>query len=927
MLLIKRIILIFFVTGVFVYYSRADKPVASSSDLWVLTIDSGAVVPPPIDTLSVDSAAFPLPTDSIAGDSIAVDTLSQRRTPLLEAKVDYQSNDSIIMTGDHKIFLYGEGNVKYQTMELDAEYIEVNMDSSFVYASFALDSIGDEFGYPVFKDGDSEYESKTMRYNFKTKKGFATDGITQQGEGYVTATRMKKMSDNIMYMAGGRYTTCDDHDHPHFYVFLTKAKVRTGKNIVTGPAYLVIADVPLPLAIPFGFFPFTSSYSSGILMPTYGDEMARGFYLRDGGYYFAFSDYVDLALTGEIYTKGSWGLNARSSYRKKYKYSGNVNLGYLKTITGDKGIDYSKSTDFRINWTHSQDPKANPYQVLSASVNFASSSYDRNQINSIYNPNAYTSNTKASSISYTRRFPDSPWTISANMQASQSSRDSTVSVTLPNLTITMSTVFPFRKKKAMGNERWYEKISLTYNGTLQNSINTKEDLLFKSNIIRDWKNNMVHNIPVSATFNALKYINITPSISYRERWYTNRITKEYDTQLRRVVPKDTIWGFNRVYDYSASLGVNTKLYGFFKPWKVFGDKVEMIRHVFTPTVSFSARPDFGAEQYGFWRQITYMDTRGNVRSEWYTPFQEAPGRGKSGALNFSVQNNLEMKVKSNADSTGVKKISLIDNLTLGGSYNLVADSMKWSDFSLSLRLKLSKSFTLNLNGVLDPYTYNEQGNKQDVMRWEDGKGIARLKSTGTSFSYTFNNETIKKVTSLFTGKKSAEEASSEASSEADPTKTEEPSTAESAPKSGGLRKGKKDTGEYDDDGYLKTKIPWSLAFNYGLQLNYDMASDKFNAVKREYPYKITQNLGFSGTLTPTPGWSFNFSTSYDFDSKKLVYMNCNISRNLHCWSMSASVIPIGPYKSYNFHISVNSSLLHDLKYDKSSNYRDAMTWY
>jgi hypothetical protein len=922
MLFIKRIVLIFFITGVFVYYSRADKPVASSSDLWTLTLDSGAVVSPPVGTLSADSVAVPVPVDSIAAD-----TLSQRKKPLLEAKVDYQSKDSIIMTGDHKIFLYGEGNVKYQTMELNAEYIEVNMDSSFVSASFALDSIGDEFGYPVFKDGDSEYESKTMRYNFKSKKGFATDGITQQGEGYVTATRMKKMSDNIMYMAGGKYTTCEDHDHPHFYLALTKAKVRTGKNIVTGPAYLVIADVPLPLAIPFGFFPFTSSYSSGILMPTYGDEMTRGFYLRDGGYYFAFSDYVDLALTGEIYTKGSWGLNARSSYRKKYKYSGNVNLGYLKTITGDKGIDYSKSTDFRINWTHSQDPKANPYQVLSASVNFASSSYDRNQINSIYNPNAYTSNTKASSISYTRRFPDSPWTVSANMQASQSSRDSTVSVTLPNLTITMSTVFPFRKKKAMGNERWYEKISMTYNGALQNSINTKEDLLFKSNLIKDWKNNMVHNIPVSATFNVLKYINITPSVSYRERWYTNRITRGYDTQLRRIVPKDTIWGFNRVYDYSASLGVNTKLYGFFKPWKVFGDKVEMIRHVFTPTVSFSARPDFGAEQYGFWRQITYMDTRGNVRSEWYTPFQEAPGRGKSGALNFSVQNNLEMKIKSNADSTGVKKISLIDNLTLGGSYNLVADSMKWSDFSLSLRLKLSKSFTLNLNGVLDPYTYNVQGNKQDVMRWEDGKGIARLKSTGTSFSYTFNNETIKKISSLFTGEKNAEETSSDASSETDPAKEEESSTAESTLQSGSLRKGKKDTGEYDSDGYLKTKIPWSLAFNYGLQLNYDMAADKFNAVKREYPYKITQNLGFSGTLTPTPGWSFNFSTSYDFDSKKLVYMNCNVSRNLHCWSMSASVIPIGPYKSYNFHISVNSSLLHDLKYDKSSNYRDAMTWY
>jgi hypothetical protein len=885
---------------------------------------------------AVPSDSVPVPPAVInetSADTLSVDSIAQKKT-VLDARVDYHSKDSIIMTGDHLVFLFGDGNVKYQTMELDAEYIRVNMDSSLVYASYATDSIGDEFGYPVFKDGGSEYESKTMQYNFKSRKGFATDGITQQGEGYVTATRMKKMSDDVMYIVDGKYTTCDDHDHPHFFVNLTKGKIRAGKNIVTGPVYLVIADVPLPLALPFGFFPFTSSYSSGILMPTYGDEMTRGFHLRDGGYYFAFSDYIDLALTGEVYTKGSWGINARSSYRKRYKYSGNVDLGYLKTITGDKGIDYSKSTDFRINWNHTQDPKANPYQVLSASVNFASSSYDRNQINSIYNSDLYTSNTKASSISYTRRFPDSPWTISANMQASQSSRDSTVAITLPNMTVSMSTVFPFRRKKAMGQEQWYEKISLTYNGVLQNSINTKENLLFKSNLIKDWKNSMVHTVPVSATFNVLKYINITPSVSYKERWYTNRVNREYDSRRRQVVPTDTVWGFNRVYDYSGSLGVNTKLYGFFKPWKIFGDKVEMIRHVFTPSVSFSARPDFGAEHYGFWRQITYLDSRGEARTEWYTPYQEAPGRGKSGALNFSIQNNVEMKIKSNADSTGVKKISLIDNLSLSSSYNLVADSMKWTDISLSLRLKLSKSFTLNVNGILDPYTYNEQGNKQDVMRWETDKIFPRLKSTGTSFSYTFNNDVIDKFWKKITGEESSDEKNATASAgntekTEDDTSTEDTDASQETPSQGGTRrKSKKDTGgDYDSDGYLKTKIPWSLSFNYGLQLNYDMARDRFNVEKQEYPYKITQNLGFSGTLTPTAGWNFNFSTSYDFDAKKLVYMNCSISRNLHCWSMSASVIPIGPYKSYNFHISVNSSLLQDLKYDKSSNYRDAMRWY
>ncbi len=869
-----------------------------------------------------DTTFSNIPKDTTQQNKIAPDSVSKKKKTAIESRVDYQSKDSIVMTGKNLIYLFGEGNVKYQTMTLDAEYIKVNMDSSLVFASFGLDSVGKEFGYPVFKEGESEYESKTMRYNFKSKKGYITDVITQQGDGYITAERTKKMSDDILYMVGGKYTTCDHHDHPHFYLQLTKAKVRTGKNIVAGPAYLVIADVPLPLAIPFGFFPFTDHYSSGILMPSYGDEMTRGFYLRDGGYYFAFNDYIDLALTGEIYTKGSWGVAARSSYKKRYKYTGSFNLGYLTTITGDKGIDYSKSTDFKLTWNHSQDPKANPYQVLSASVNFSSSSYDRNQTSSMYNATSYTTNTKASSINYTQRFPDNPWTLSANIQASQSTKDSTVSVTLPNLSINMSTVFPFRKKQAMGNERWYEKISLTYNGVLQNNIHTKEDQLFKSNLIKDWNNSMVHNVPISATFNVFKYLNVTPSVSYKERWYTHRIMKDYNTTQKRLVPTDTIWGFNRVYDYSVALGLNTKLYGFYKPWKFFGDKVNMIRHMFTPSVGLSASPDFGTSAYGYWKEVFYLDDQGEMRSTWYTPYQDAPRRGKSGFLNFSFQNNLEMKIKSDSDSTGMKKISLIDNLTLGGSYNLMADSMNWSDFSLAIRLKLSKSFTFNINATLDPYTYNANGIKQDVMRWEDGKGFARLKSTGTSIAYTFNNGSLSNLWKVITGQGGSLSNIPPAENPATTTSNNE----EVPEKKGSLRAKKEETGEYDKDGYLKTKIPWSLSFNYGVQINY-AGRDKFNSEKREYPYEVTQNLGFSGNITPTPGWNFNFSTSYDFDSKKLVYMNCNLSRNLHCWSMTAGFIPIGPYKSYNFTISVNSSLLHDLKYDQSSNYRDSMQWY
>ena len=421
------------------------------------------------------------PTDTVmavVGDTVvsagqdsvlALDSVPKKQTGL-DAPVSYQAKDSIIMTGANWAYLFGESDVKYQQIELQSEKIEMNMDSSLVYATFGLDSIGEEFGYPLFKDGDQQYESKTMRYNFGTKKGYITDVITQQGEGYVTAGRTKKMDNDVLNMKGGRYTTCDEHDHPHFYIQMTKAKVRPKKNIVTGPVYLVFEDVPLyPIGLPFCFFPFSSSYSSGIIMPTFGDESSRGFYLRDGGYYFALSDYMDLALTGEIYTKGSWGLSARSSYRKRYKFSGSFNASYLVTRLGDKGLpDYSLSKDFKLNWTHSQDPKANPYRTFSASVNFATSSYDRNNLNSFY-PGSQgfadaNQNTKGSSISITQRFPNNPFSISATMNVNQRSKDSTISLTLPDITITMSRIFPFKRKNAVGKERWYEKISMSYNG-------------------------------------------------------------------------------------------------------------------------------------------------------------------------------------------------------------------------------------------------------------------------------------------------------------------------------------------------------------------------------------------------------------------------------------------------------------------------------
>lgn len=873
----------------------------------------------PADTLLAQ------PADSLA---LANDSVPEKKAGL-DAPVTYQATDSMVMTAGNWAYLYGEGDVKYQNIELQSELIEMNLDSSMVYAKFGLDSIGDEFGYPLFKEGEQQYESKTMRYNFKSKKGYITDVITQQGEGYVTAGRTKKMEGDVLNMVGGRYTTCDEHEHPHFYIQMTKAKVRPKKNIVTGPVYLVLEDVPLyPLGLPFCFFPFSSTYSSGIIMPTFGDESTRGFYLRDGGYYFALSDYMDLAVLGEIYTKGSWGLSAKSQYKKRYKYSGNFNASYLVTKLGDKGLpDYSLSKDFKIQWTHTQDPKANPNLTFSASVNFATSSYDRNNTNSLYNGDI-NNNTTSSSVNITKRFPNSPFTISGTMNVNQVKRDSSISLTLPSLTVTMTKIFPFKRKKPIGKERWYEKIAMSYTGTFSNSITTKENQLLKSNLVKDWKNGAQHKIPVSATFQLFNYINITPQFDYTERWYTSKITQEYDPQQQRMVARDTTYNFYRVYDFSGSISASTTLYGFFKPLPFLGNKVEMIRHRFEPSVSFSAAPDFASSRFGFYEHYVYQDANGNDQEYIYSPFSHnmygVPGQGKQGNVSFQLNNNLEMKVRSDKDSTGFKKISLIDKLSLGMSYNLAADSFQWSDLSASIRLKLSKSYTLNLSGMFDTYTYDENGQRLDIPRWKAGKGIGRLRSTSTSFSYTFNNDTFKKLFGKKDEGTSGTGASATGQEGTDPGvgPTDGEATGEEAAGSRLLGK-KKDTGEYDSDGYLLGNIPWSLSFSYSLSLGYGT----FNREKREYDYRLTNSLSFNGNIQPTKNWTFNFNATYDFDAKKISYMTCNISRNMHCWQMTASFVPVGPYKSYSFSVSVSSSLLKDLKYDKRSNYRDGQDWY
>ena len=872
-----------------------------------------------IDSLGVDS----LLTDSLAADSLATDSVAPKKKKAgLTSVVDYKANDSIVFTHGNEVYMYGQGVVQFDGMELNADQIEMNMDSSLVYAVGRPDSVGDIVGRPVFKDKSGEYESETMHYNFKTKKGYITNIVTQQGEGYLTGGKTKKMENDEFYMKDGKYTTCDNHEHPHFYLQLTQAKVRPKKNIVTGPAYMVLADVPLPLAIPFGFFPFTEKYSSGIIMPTFGDELARGYYLRDGGYYFAINDYVDLALTGEIYTKGSWGVNAKSAYIKRYKYSGNVDLSFITTITGDKGLpDYTKMKNFKVAWTHTQDTKNNPNMSLSASVNYTTSGYTRNDLNSYYNANSFTENTKSSTVNMTYRIPNSVWSFSATANVTQRTQDSTLNVSFPNLTISMGQIYPFKRKTVVGNERWYEKIQMSYSGRFQNSILTKQDQILKSNLIKDWRNGMYHNIPISATFNVFKYLNLTASFNFTDRMYSNKVMQSWDTQQARVV-QDTVYGFYNVYNYYGSLSADTKLYGFYTPWKIFGDKVQAIRHIFTPSVSFSAAPDFSSPRYGFWDSYSYVNSLGETVTTKYSPFSNGiygtVSQGKQGTVSFAVSNNLEMKVKSDRDSTGVRKISLIENLSANMSYNMAADSLNWSNLNTSLLIKLTKQFNLQVSAVFDPYTYQLSSNgspvKVNVPRWKAGKGFARLSSAGTSFSYTFNNSTFQR-----------KDKKNQPQNEEEPINPEDEilSNADQITESENNESKEKDEPMKMRDGYMVWEVPWSLSINYSINYSYG----NFNKEKMEYDGRINQNLSISGNIQPTKNWSFSFSASYNFVTKRLAYMNCNITRDMHCWSMSASLIPVGAFKSYNFSIRVKSSILSDLKYDKSGNSYDALDWY
>ncbi len=889
------------------------------------------------DTLQMDSLQKAIwKHNKVVDDSIRLDSLNRKKSGGVDAPVQYTAEDSLVYDAPHKVaHLYGNSNVKYTNMDLSSDKITMDIDKSNVKATGTADSTaeGGIKGKPVFKMGSDTYDTDTIAFNFKSKKALIKNVYTEQQDGFLTGARSKRDSTGAIYLQHGRYTTCDD-PHPDFYISLSRAKVRPGKDVVFGPAYLVVCDVPMPLAIPYGFFPFTKSYSSGFIMPTYGDESDRGFYLRDGGYYFAVNDKWDLKLLGEIYTKGSWGISAASNYRKRYKYSGSFFFSYQDTKTGDKGMpDFAEQESFKVQWSHRQDSKANPFSSLSASVNFATSSYERNNLNSLYNPQTMTQSTRTSSVSWSTGFSSIGMTLSATANLSQNMRDSSLAVTLPDLNISIARFYPFRRKKMVGDEKWYEKIAMSYTGHISNSINTKEDQFMKSNIIKDWRNAWQHQIPVSASFTLFKYININPSFNFSDRMYTNKVTKSWDEQKQTEVC-DTTYGFHNVYNWNMSVGMSTKLYGFWVPnRKLFGDKIQAIRHVITPTVSFSYAPDFGASRYGYWETYQKTDADGNVSLVSYSPYQNSlygvPGKGKTGSLSFTLGNNLEMKVKSDKDSTGFKKISLIDAFDINMSYNMAAKVRPWSDMNINLRLKWWKNYTFNMNAVFATYAYelDEQGNPYVGTHTEWGRGrFGRFQGMSQNLSFTLTPE---KLAKLFGGKSDDDEKDSKRKDQdEDELDTDiESNVDDTLEKGKTAAKKKSGKAKTDSNGYMAFKMPWSLTFGYGVTMREDTRKEKFNKESMRYPYKFTQTLNMSGNVRLSDGWNISFSSGYDFDNHKMSMTTASLQRDLHCFNMSCSVV-LSPYTSYNFTFRCNASTLTDaLKYDKRSGYSNAVQWY
>lgn len=879
-----------FLLPIIVFSQETEKLTTVSPELSAENLKPEMV---PVDTLVTDSLVI----DSIAGDSI--------KKPVIEDPIVYNAEDSIVVSFDgQKVYLYNNAKVTYQQIELTAYYIELNLETKEIYAEGILDSTETMVQKPIFKQGSEEYESETMRYNFETEKAFITKVVSKQGEGIILSDRTKKIGEEIFITEKAKYTTCDA-EHPHFYMHLTKAKVISNKKIITGPAYMVLEDFPIYFPIlPFGYFPNSPTYSSGILVPTYGEEQNRGFFLRDGGYYWAAGEYFDLAVRGEIYSKGSWGVQTHTNYRKRYKFSGGFDFRYNVNVYGESGLDtYKRTPQFQVTWNHSQDQKANPNRTFSASVNLSSSGYDKqNSYEGQIGGNQYLQTQKSSSISYSQKFENTPFNMSINLRHSQNSVDTTLTLSLPEMTFSMAKIYPFRKKNRTGPVKFYEKFGINYTGNLRNTITAKEYEILKKDFPDDWKNGLQHNIPFAFPgFNLAKYINVSPSIGYNEKWYFKKynytyvedqeFTDEYGRKSH--IDRDTISGLSRVYDYSYSLSASTNIYGMFMPRNP-NSKIKGIRHKLTPSASFSYRPDFGEERFGYWQEVQ-IDSTGKVG---YFDVNEggvyggSPGRGASGAISLSLNNNLEMKVLETKDTTSTKsgekykKVKIIDNLSLASSYNLIADSLNLAPISIRARTTVA-GVSINMGTLIDPYMINDDYQRINEYVWNNKTGfgrIGRLTNANLSFGMNFNS-------------KKKEDRKGPGGGTAAPVGNDEETLIVPDLNSG----------------YVDFSLPWTFGFDYSFSYNGPSSSSPNG--------RFSQTLGIRGTLDLTEKWKISMNTNFDIQAGEFSYTTLNINRDLHCWQMAFNFVPFGYMKSYSFTINAKSSMLKDLRLQKrESNY-------
>ncbi len=844
---------------------------------------------------------------------------------MIDTEVKYEAKDSMRFDFEHKkMYLFGDAKIEYGDITLTAYQIELNMDSSTAYACGRVDTLGQEQGLPVFQDKSGEYTMREMRYNFETKKAIITHIVTEQGEGFVIGSRAKRVDEKTYFMKDAQYTTCSNHEHPHFYLNLTKAKVIPGDKTVTGPAYLVLLDVPLPIALPFAIIPNTKSYSSGIIMPSYGDESTRGFYLREGGYYWAANDYFDLKILGDIYTKGSWGLHVSSTYKKRYAFSGSFSSDFIRNVYSEKSLpDYYSTNDFSVRWSHSQDSKANPDVTFSASVNVSTSSYNRNNVNNVVNTNTLATNQKNSSISYSRKWQNFPFRLTASLTHSQNSKDTSISLTIPDISVASTRRFyPFKPSSASSssNNPLYN-LNLNYTLSAKNYISCKEkDLTFTPESFSTvWKNGFKHTIPITTNMKVLKFFTLTPSFNYTERWYLNKTRREWDEETQKIVTLDPESGFNRAYDFSLSLSTSTKMYFFYKPIRsIFGDHVEAIRHVITPSVSLSYTPDFSSSKYGFYDQFEYYDEKNDkvvqYKYSYYNGYlYGTPGSAKSGKLSFSFGNTLEMKVKDETEETGFKKIALLESLSLSSGYDFMKDSINFDNISMSGRTKVFGT-SVSFSATFDPYglVASSTGSAVKINRsaLKQNNKLVHLTTASLSFGISLSPETFKKTEDKDEGDEEDDYDEDWAMKEAESDKV----------KPGAQMPDNQTTSTTgaDEDGYMLFDMPWTLSLNYSLSVS----RGTFHPEKCAYAYKVTSSVNANATLTLTKNWRFSVSSGYSFDEKKLSSTSIGITRDLHCWSLSFNVVPVGTYKSYSFNIACSSSILQDLKYNQNSSYRD-----